>query len=131
VHSFAAVGVSLLFILRDALDTLKVMSTRAYGDESAFTVLTLFEDISAQKKLRLAHFPSQPLYARSQPNTTWPFVTLNDFSSVRMIFAAFKLFVCQYYPSGFKEDPAWKSTPSRSLDGLKNLACTDEGLGLP
>jgi hypothetical protein len=57
------------------------------------------------------------------------FVTLNDFSSVRMIFAAFKLFVCQYHPSGFKERPAWKSTPSTTLDGLKNLACTEEGLG--
>jgi hypothetical protein len=38
-------------------------------------------------------------YARSQPNTTWPAVTLNDFQQRAADIRILKLFACQDHPS--------------------------------
>jgi hypothetical protein len=71
------------FLRLSEFPLLFVLSGRRENDEyharydSAFTVLLPLKIFLAQKLAAIGSL--SVLYARSQPNTTWPFVTLNDF----------------------------------------------------
>jgi hypothetical protein len=127
----AAVGVSLAvyFIMDDTEND----EYHAQYDESAFTVLTSFEDIAAQQLAAIGSLSvAATLYARSQPNTTWPFVTLNDFQQraddIRLL--SNSLFV-SIIPVVSQEDrPAWEDYSLKNIGWLEeSRVYTEEGLG--
>jgi hypothetical protein len=127
----AAVGVSLAvyFIMDDTEND----EYRAQYDESAFTVLTSFEDIAAQQLAAIGSLSvAATLYARSQPNTTWPFVTLNDFQQraddIRLL--SNSLFVSIIPVISEEDRHAWEDYSHKNDGWLEeSRAYTEEGLG--
>jgi hypothetical protein len=127
----AAVGVSLAvyFIMDDTEND----EYRAQYDESAFTVLTSFEDIAAQQLAAIGSLSvAATLYARSQPNTTWPFVTLNDFQQraddIRLL--SNSLFVSIIPVISEEDRHAWEDYSLDNSGWLEeSRAYTEEGLG--
>jgi hypothetical protein len=75
---FAAVGVSLAlyFLTANSEDE----EYYAQYDGSASMIITSFEEIAGQKLAAIGSLSvAATSYARNQPSTSWPFVTLNDF----------------------------------------------------
>jgi hypothetical protein len=127
----AAVGVSLAvkFIMEDTEND----EYRAQYDESAFTVLTSFEEIAAQQLAAIGSLSvAATLHARSQPNTTWPFVTLNDFQQraddIRLL--SNSLFVSIIPVVTEEQRPAWEAYSKNNSGWMEeSRAYTEEGLG--
>jgi hypothetical protein len=117
----AAVGVSCcLFYLDDA----KMMSTM-HGMTAPSQFSLPLKIFLRKSWLRLAHFPY--LYARSQPNTTWPFVTLNDFQQraddIRLLSNSLLSVSSQW----FWKRPSLAEYYLKNIGWLENLACTQTG----
>jgi hypothetical protein len=127
----AAIGVSLavLFIMDDTEND----EYRSQFDESAFTVLTSFEEIAAQQLAAIGSLSvAATLYARSQPDTTWPFVTLNDFQQraddIRLL--SNSLFVSIIPVVTEEQRPAWEEYSLNNTGWLEeSRVYTEEGLG--
>jgi hypothetical protein len=127
----AAVGASLAvsFIMDDTEND----EYRSQFDESAFTVLTSFEEIAAQQLAAIGSLSvAATLYARSQPDTTWPFVTLNDFQQraddIRLL--SNSLFVSIIPVVTEEQRPAWEDYSLNNIGWLEqSRAYTEEGLG--
>jgi hypothetical protein len=128
----AAVGISLAvyFIMSDT----ERDEYRAQYDESAFTVITSFEDIAGQELAAIGSLSvAATLYARSQPNVTWPFITLNDFQQraddIRHLSNSLFLSIV---PVISEEDrPAWEDYAVKNTGWLDNSRVYQkEGLGI-
>jgi hypothetical protein len=123
VMLLAAVGVSLTvyFLIRDTEND----EYHAQYDESATIVTTSFEKIVGEKLAAIGSLSvAATAYARSQPNTTWPFVTLNDFqqSATNIREISNSLYV-RIIPVVSEEDrPAWEDY------SVKNDGWIDEAL---
>ena len=127
----AAIGVSLtvLFIMDDTEND----GYRAQYDESAFTIVTSFEEIAAQQLAAIGSLSvAATLYARSQPNTTWPFVTLNDFQQraddIRLLSNSLFVSIIPVVTEEQRSD--WEEYSLKNDDWLKeSRVYTEEGLG--
>jgi hypothetical protein len=127
----AAVGISLAvyFIMHDTEND----EYRAQYDESAFTVINSFEDIARQELAAIGSLSvAVTLFARSHPNTIWPFVTLNDFQQraddIREL--SNSLFLSIVPVISEEERSAWEDYSVENIWWLENSRVyQEEGLG--
>jgi hypothetical protein len=128
---FAAVGVSLsvYFLTSNNEDE----EYHAQYDGSASKIITSFEDINGQKLAAISSLSiAATSYARSQPNTTWPFVTLNDFQQRAANIRKFSnsLYV-RIIPVISEEDrPAWEDYSVKNIGWLDEARAYQEEKGL-
>jgi hypothetical protein len=129
---FAAVGVSLAVYFLAA--NLENEVYEAQYDGSASKIITAFEEIAGQKLAAIGSLSvAATSYARSQPNTTWPFVTLNDFQQrAATIREISKSLYVSIIPVVAEEDrSAWEDYSVKNMQWLDDARAyqEEEGLG--
>jgi hypothetical protein len=130
---FAAVGVSLAVYFLTHNNEEEVY--HAQYDGSASKIITSFEDIDGQKLAAISSLSvAATSYARSQPNTTWPFVTLNDFqqraADIRKFSNSLHVRIIPVISEG--DRPAWEDYSVKNTGWLDEARAYQEqkGLGL-
>jgi hypothetical protein len=128
---FAAVGVSLAVYFVTANNENE--EYHAQYDGSASKIITSFEEIAGKKLAAISSLSvAATSYARSQPNTTWPFVTLNDFQQRAANIREFSnsLYV-RIIPVISEEDrPAWEDYSVKNIGWLDEARAYQEEKGL-
>jgi hypothetical protein len=130
VMLFAAVGFSLAVYLVTANNENE--EYHAEYDDSAFKVITSFEE-AGQKLAAIGSLSVVATsYARSQPNTSWPFVTLNDLqqraANIRELSSS--LFVSIIPVISEEDRTAWEDYSVKNIGWLDEARAYQEEKGL-
>jgi hypothetical protein len=128
---FAAVGVSLAVYF--VTENNENEEYHAQYDGSASKIITSFEEIAGKKLAAISSLSvAATSFARSQPNTTWPFVTLNDFQQRAANIREFSnsLYV-RIIPVISEEDrSAWEDYSVKNIGWLDEARAYQEEKGL-
>jgi hypothetical protein len=128
---FAAVGVSLAVYFLTANNENE--EYHAQYDGSASKIFTSLEEIDGKKLAAINSLSiAATSYARSQPNTTWPFVTLNDFQQRAANIREFSnVLYVRIIPVISEEDrPAWEDYSVKNIGWLDDARAYQEAKGL-
>jgi hypothetical protein len=125
---FAAVGVSLAVYFLTANSENE--EYHAQYDGSASLIIISFKEIAGQKLAAIGSLSvAATSYARNQPNTTWPFVTLNDFQQRAANIREFSnnLYI-RIIPVISEEDrPVWEDYSVKNIGWLDEARAYQEG----